>query len=280
MAVDPVRKQCPKDLTAERVNSKLRLLFLLLVLAVGFPQSYAFMQIPTPVQFAYDGLNYAWYQANVKSDYVVVFLPGGQGSSEMLVGCAGNYWMPRTLNGLLPAGVLRPCWPIASMHSWLAAEFMSVGFDFIEPLTYTFTYGTRGWVIRLLEYVRYGLGYRHIVLAGFSAGAAVTADVIAWEGSIMNRLVDAAVIYEGPTILSGVLGSAGLAWNVTVPTLLIYGSKDEPISPEMLGVPVAHGSTYADNMNDAVAHQLIIVDKGHDITVIVDTLSELVSFLF
>lgn len=261
-------------------HKSLLLLSVVLVLLTVPQSAYGIMQIPTPVQFAYDGLNYAWYQANVKSDFVVVFLPGGQGSSEMLVGCAGNYWMPQTLNGLFPAGVVRPCWPIASMHSWLAAEFMSVGFDFIEPLTYSFTYGTRGWVIRLLEYVRYGLGYRHIVLAGFSAGAAVTADVIAWEGSMMNRLVDAAAIYEGPTILSGVLGSAGLAWNVTVPTFLIYGSEDGPISPEMLGVPVAHGSTYADNMNDAVTHQLIIVEKGHDITVIVDTLPELTNFLF
>ena len=268
------------------MSRKLALIVCFVVLLGSMPSVFAFDSWPSPTSiFSYNNITVAYYQrsgSTVWSGWVVVFLPGGQGSAEMLTGCAGALIrMPvpvgaSDLEQLSAAGWL-PCWPSPSMHGWLAAEFMNVGFDFIEPLTYTFTFGTRGWIIDLLQYVRYGLGYQHILLAGFSAGGAIVADIIAWEGSNMNWLIDAAAIYEGPTVGRGVLGSSNLAYNVTVPTLLVYGSLDGPVAQNMPGVPAESGQYYADRMNFAMPHELFTVEKGHDETVIVDTLPQLIS---
>jgi pimeloyl-ACP methyl ester carboxylesterase len=250
------------------------------------PSVFATDSWPSPnVIFSFGSVTVAYYQRSAPSGWIVVFLPGGQGSGEMLTGCAGKLvQMPvpvgaSDLEQLSQMGWV-PCWVILSNHGWLAAEFMNVGFDFIEPLTYTFTFGSRGWIISLLQYVRYGLGYQHVLLAGFSAGAAIVADLIAWGGSSMNGLLDAAAIYEGPTIGRGVLGSSNLAYNVTVPTFLVYGNLDGPTAANFPGVPPDSGQQYAENMRSNVPRQLIIVtDKGHDETVIVDTLPELSAFL-
>lgn len=266
------------------MSRKLALIVCFLILVGTMPSVFAFDSWPSPSSvFSFGNVTLAYYQGASSSSWVVVFLPGGQGSAEMLTGCAGALVrMPvpvgaSDLERLSQLGWV-PCWVIPSRHGWLAAEFMSVGFDFIEPLAYTFTFATRDWVISLLQDVRYGLGYRHVLLAGFSAGAAIVADMIAWEGSSMNGLIDAAAIYEGPTVGRGVLGSANLAYNVTVPTFLVYGSLDGPVAQNMPGVPAESGQYYADGILIA-RHDLLIVEKGHDETVIVDTLPELVAFL-
>ncbi len=269
------------------MSGKLALILCVLVLVGSMPSVFAFDSWPSPNSvFSFGNVSVAYYQTSMPSGWVVVFLPGGQGSGEMLTGCAGALVkMPvppgaSDLEKLSQMGWI-PCWAIPSKHGWLAAEFMNVGFDFIEPLSYTLKFGARGWVISLLQYVRYGLGYQHVLLAGFSAGAAIVADMIAWGGSSMNGLIDAAAIYEGPTLGYGVLGSSSVAYNVTVPTFLVYGSLDGPMAPGFPGVPPDSGQQYANNMSPSVHHQFIIVtDKGHDETVIIDTLLQLIAFLF
>lgn len=254
-----------------------KLLLLVFVVAFSFPLVHGQVTY-SPTTFTFQDHIYAYYQVDSirRSDWVVVFLPGGLGGNGVLLGCGGNIFK---FEDPTSGRMHEVCWAIASKDSWLAGEFMLVDFDFIEPLVYQFSFGTRDWIITLLHHLKDDLGYPHILLAGFSAGAAVTASIIAWQGEEMNWLIDAAAIYEGPTLLSGALGSARIAYNVTVKTFLVYGSEDQPIAPDMPGAPLGNGINYADNMNPNVPHQLIIVPKGHDPTVIVDTLPDLITFL-
>lgn len=231
--------------------------------------------LATPVTLSFNNVTFAYYQSQVHPTWVVVFLPGGIGSPERLLGCNNIVQLTDPNSGER----MHFCYPIASKHFWLADQYMSAGFDYVEVLAYQFTFGTHSWLTSFLQYVKYGLGYSHVLLAGFSAGAAVTADLIAWGGVTMQGIVDAAAIYEGTTTGRGVLGSAYIAYNVTVPVFLVYGNHDEPLSPAFPGVPATNGQQYAKNMNPNVHHQLVIVESGHDESVITETLPELTDFL-
>jgi predicted esterase len=242
--------------------------FLCFVLGV-LPTVHA-VDLPTPDVFVLGGMTYAYYHAYSSSfhaSWLLVFLPGGLGFIGILYGCGGNlFWLLDPSSGKM----MQTCWPIASKYWWVAAEFGAVGFDMVTPLTYVYSYSNRDWLRSLLAYMKSSYGYQHMLLAGFSAGGAAVASAIAWSGITMNGLVDAAAIYEAPTLQTGALGSAVNAWNVTVPVFLAYGNHDSRVDS-------TSGSRYASMLH--VEYKLMILNDGHDDTIIIETLPELQQFL-
>jgi hypothetical protein len=231
-------------------------------------EAIAFATLPEPEMFNYGELTYAYYHKATYSDWVVVFLPGGQGGLGQLYGCGGNLFPSYPPSDFS----LQLCWVVNGKLRWLADVYSTVGFDMVQPTTYEFSYSNRGWLTNILQYVKYGLGYRHVILAGFSAGGAAAASAIAWSGSSMSNLIDAAVVYEGPMFSYGGFGPASLAANVTVPTFLVYGDSDGNVS-------VTNGMDYISHMNPQVPYQLEVLSCGHDDNVIIVSRSDLLLFL-
>jgi hypothetical protein len=227
------------------------------------------VDIPSPDLFVLDGVTYAYYHysSSSRASWLLVFLPGGLGYFGILYGCGGNlFWIRDPDSG----NMMQSCWASGQKYWWLSVEFGAVGFDVVTPLTYLYSYADRDWLHSLLVYMKYSYGYPHILLAGFSAGGAAVASTIAWSGSMMNGLVDAAAIYEAPTLQTGALGSAAYAWNVTVPVFLAYGDQDSRVQS-------TSGSRYANMLR--VEYKLIILDDGHDENIIIETLPSLEQFL-
>ncbi len=222
-----------------------------LTLVSAQPYTYKEVQLG---DYTYD------YYFTGKTDWVMLFIPGGIGYQYMIDGCLGKFDKKNIC-------VVNP-----RADEWLARLYIDNKIDFIEPQKYIYNLAST-WVMLMLSHLKTDLKYENILLAGFSGGGSVVASMPTVYSNLQN-IVNSCVVYEGPTIsyASGPMGSASRAHSSLTKTFLAYGTNDTTAGPE-------NGSRYANVMLPSVPKMLVTVPIGHDLTIAVHTLDSLFTFI-
>ncbi len=237
-----------------------KVILVVLLIATSFaPITLVSAQPYTYKEVQFGDYTYDYYFTG-KTDWVMLFLPGGIGYSDRVDGCLGKFDKKNI------------CIPSPRSDEWLAKLYMDNKIDFIEVQKYTYNLRDT-WVMMMLSHLKSDLKYENILLAGFSGGGSVVASMPTVYSNLQN-IVNSCIIYEGPTILfsSGPMGAAYKSYLSYTKTFLAYGTNDTRAGPD-------NGSRYANGMSPSIPKMLVTVPIGHDLTITVHTLDMLFTFI-
>ena len=239
---------------------KLQVILLIMLIVASFaPITLVSAQPYTYKEVQFGDHIYDYYFTG-KTNWVMLFLPGGIGYSDRVDGCLGKF------------NAKNICTPNPRADEWLARLYLDNKIDFIEAQKYT--YGLRDtWVMLMLAHLKSDLKYENILLAGFSGGGSVAASMPTVYSNLQT-IVNYVIIYEGPTMLfsSGPMGSAYKAYLSSTKTFLAYGTNDTRVGPD-------NGSRYANGMPASILKMFVTIPIGHDLTIAVRTLDMLFTFI-